>query len=350
MSEAFDPMVTPWLVDDVDFPNNAPTDVVLKFLLRYAVLAPSTHNTQPWKFGVADDAVLVHKDESRWLLAADPDQRELLISIGCAIENLLVAAEHFGYFGQVEYMPEPTAASLVARVRIRKGGERSASRAGDLFEAIPRRQTGHNRCEPRPVPQEAVERIKACCDDPAVVLVLHDNPDTIRNADALVIGADAALFADPYYRDELAHWIGQGVFGSSWLMAKLGQFAVSYLHAGSSATMRHDSEAMLSSPIFGLLASQRDDPETWLRAGQIFERIFLTATALGLAMQPMTQLIEVPEVRAQLVPMIGAGMLAQQPFRLGYAEPHPHHTPRRPLEEVMAEPQLATGRMEAAQS
>ena len=72
-------------------------------LLRYATLAASSHNTQPWRFELADDCIRVFADAGRQLLVADPDRRELFLSVGCAVENLVVAAEQLGYVATVSY-------------------------------------------------------------------------------------------------------------------------------------------------------------------------------------------------------------------------------------------------------
>ena len=80
-----------------DFPHIYPIQEQLRFLLRYAILAPSTRNTQPWRFGVDGNQVAVRADLARAQPIADDDLRELYLSLGCAIENLLVAAEQFGF-------------------------------------------------------------------------------------------------------------------------------------------------------------------------------------------------------------------------------------------------------------
>ncbi len=76
-----------WKTEEDQFPTTGPLTDRLRFLVRYAVLAPSSHNTQPWKFRIADDRIDVFMDQSRWLKVADDDQRELHISIACALEN-----------------------------------------------------------------------------------------------------------------------------------------------------------------------------------------------------------------------------------------------------------------------
>jgi nitroreductase len=123
---------SPWDVNARDFPCEGSDADRLRFILRYAVLAPSTRNTQPWRFAIDQHDIAVHLDLSRWQRVADPDRREMHISVGCAIENLVVAACHFGYRAAVDHIPPGDDPTLVARVRLLPGGcpsRASATRA-----------------------------------------------------------------------------------------------------------------------------------------------------------------------------------------------------------------------------
>jgi hypothetical protein len=83
-------------IDETQFPADGSLADRLRFLLQDAVLAPSSHNTQPWKFRLDGSRIDLFMDEARWLKVCDYDQRELHISVGCCWENMLVAAYHFG--------------------------------------------------------------------------------------------------------------------------------------------------------------------------------------------------------------------------------------------------------------
>ena len=144
--------LAPWGVKEKEFPKGGTIEEKLTFLLRYAILASSSHNTQPWKFSVREDEIQVFVDRTRWLKVADPDQRELYISVGCAVENLLIAAEHFWYGHQVSYFPEPGQEELAATVKFESQGQASPFRDSALFDAIPGRQTNRNVYEERPIP------------------------------------------------------------------------------------------------------------------------------------------------------------------------------------------------------
>ena len=76
-----------------------------KEIIHYATLAPSGHNTQPWKFSIKNNSILIYPDYSRRLPIVDPDDHALFISLGCALENLIIAANHMGYSAKVACFP-----------------------------------------------------------------------------------------------------------------------------------------------------------------------------------------------------------------------------------------------------
>jgi nitroreductase len=327
---------SPWGVSSEQFPVGGRMPDRAQFLVRYAVLAPSSHNTQPWKFAVRGHEIHLYADLSRALRIADPDRRELYLSLGCALENLLIAAERFGLKHRVSYFPLPRNEELVATVSLEAGGEPSRIRDPALFRAIPTRRTNHKPYMDRPVGGVDLDILRACCAGEEADLYLTGHPETKEALHGLVVQADAIQFADPAFREELGYWIGQGVFGAPWLLAKMGMLAVTHVNVGKS-TARRDSAALMSAPVFGLLASRRRGREAQVRAGQAFERICLTTEALGLAVQPISQLVEVPETRSRLSDLFPLeDALPLQPFRLGYAPPQREATPRRPVEEVLA--------------
>jgi nitroreductase len=324
----------PWAVSAREFPRHADPRARLLFLLRYAILAPSTHNTQPWRFTVAPERILVFRDRSRWLQVADPSQRELHVSVGCALENLLIAARAFGYQPEVTHFPHHLGADCVASVLMPPPGA-LASPKGGLLDAITRRQTSRRPFRPRAVPADDLRRLQAVCGDRQVMLYLTDDAGVKQRLELLVAEADARLFAEPAYREELAHWIGDGVFGTSWLLSKLGQVAVTYLNVGA-RTAKHDSELLHSAPEIGILATHDDDRASQVRAGQQFQRLCLQAELAGLGVQPMSQLCQVEHIRGQLGRYFPApDARAQLVFRIGYADAGEQPMPRRALEEVV---------------
>ncbi len=348
MPTHFDPQVTPWEVKHEDIPMDD-TTARLHHLIRYAILAPSTHNTQPWKFSVKPNEIGVYVDRDRWLKVADIDERELYVSVGCAMENLLIAAEHYGFAHDVALLSDPVNRDQVAQVRMSAAGTPSPYRVG-LFDCIPARFSNHHVYTGAPIGPELLHLLQAVCVEPGIKPVLITDLATRQKVDELMVRADAVQFADPAFRDELGHWIGQGVFGASWLMAKLQQMAVTLINVGNQ-TAKHDSQVLLSAPVFGVITSQVDDRKSQVQAGQVYERIHLLATHLKLSIQPMNQLLQLRYFKSALTDVLFADRLKTIPigthqsgpisptpqiaFRLGYGEPEIEHTPRRPLEDVL---------------
>lgn len=324
-----------WNVQESDYPADAPLEQRLAFLIRYAILAPSSHNSEPWQFRVRHDSIEVLLDYSRWLRVADDDQRELHISVGCAVENLLIAAEHFDLAHELELLPRPEDPRLAARITFDDQREPAAWRPDILFAMLPIRHTNHGRYEPRPIPDTLLEQCQALAQEPGIALHTTDQPQLKRQIDDLVIRGDAIEFADPAFRDELAYWIGQGVFGTGWLIAKLGQLAIRHIDMGTSQG-RKDSDVLLSSPVVGLISSEHDDRHSQIRTGQVFQRVALLGAALGVWNQPMSQIVQVPQLKTELATLLApAGWTPQHPFRMGFAAAERHHTPRRPVADVL---------------
>src|SRR5919201_2577298 len=132
-----------WEIAEVAFPKHGTPGDKLRFLVRYAVLAPSSRNTQPWLIKVQDDTVELYADRTRAQPVIDPADREMFIGCGAALMYLRIAIRRFGYTDEVVEYPDPRDPDLLARVRL---GEAREVGLEDklLFEAIPRRHTNRN--------------------------------------------------------------------------------------------------------------------------------------------------------------------------------------------------------------
>ena len=326
-----------WDVAEKDFPTTSTIEDQLRFLLRYAILAPSTKNSQPWAFSVQGNLVHLMADLRRIQPIADPGGRELYISLGCALENLLVAAEHFGFRHGITYFPRPDQEELTATVVFAPDGVPSHARAGATLSAILGRHNDNSVFRPIPVPDHIRLRLLACCIEPDLRVHLTDDRHFRRWIEALTMEADRVEFADPAFRKELGYWIGQGVFGAAPVMARLERAMVSHLDLGEPVA-RQDYDIVGSAALLGLISAEGDSHLTHVRAGQLFERIWLTATAMDVGVHPMSQTMRRPPLRSavqELLPV--AGWIPQHLFRVGFsARAGEHfHTPRRPLEDVL---------------
>lgn len=308
------------------------------FLLRHAILAPSSHNTQPWIFDVHDDRLEVHADLTRWLRVADADRRELHVSLGCAIENLVLAAEYVGLAPVVRLFPDSSCPEHVATLDLsRRPSEAGPSRPVGLLEAVAARHTERRVFDPTPVPERIRSELSAVAVEEGVQVQFIDHGGLRRRIEDLTVRADEIQFADPAWRQELAHWIGEGVFGTNWLVSKLGRFFVRHFDMGRRVG-ETDRKRLVSAPLLGMVSTTSSTPADRVTAGQVFERLFLAATEAGLVLHPMNQVLQVPEVRNELTDLLPEEWgTPQMTFRLGYVEVDEDRTPspRRPLADVV---------------
>jgi nitroreductase len=322
-----------WDVKESDFPVNDSREERLTFLLNYAILAPSSHNSQPWKFNVTNDCILLFVDKSRWLQVADADQRELYLSLGCALENLIVAADHFGYNSTVAYFPGEE--ELVAKVIL----ESAVNSTGDprLFSAILSRQTNRNSYEPRAISESDLETIRSLNSEAYSSIFVTSDLAIKKIFQDLVVQANGIQYSDADFKSELGHWLGQGVMGPTGLQAKMAQLAVVFLDVGPEQTEK-DALLINSTPYLGFISTANNDGISSIKAGRTLERLWLAATALGISLHPMSQALEVTETKESLTSLLpGPSEMrqVQQVFRLGYAESATEHSTRRPLQEVL---------------
>ena len=330
-----------WDVTPAAFPSDGPIEDRAEHCLRYAIIAPSSHNSQPWTFVVDGPEIVLGVDESRWLEVADDDRRELFLSVGCALENLLIAADHFGLDPTLDYHDGDADETHVATVTLDAdagGSEDSGDHplAPDgAFEAITDRRTSHEPFEDRSIPPETLGRIEAAGDIGGVEPHRIADADTKREIGELQYAADERQMADPEYRRELGHWIGSGALGDSWLKARIGQLAVTHLNLGEREGEKN-STLVSEAPVLELLSTPEDDRVARVEAGRAFERMALAAAAEGVAVHPISQILEVPDLKADLAGSVRIGDAAiQHLFRLGYVRHEEDHTPRWPVEEVI---------------
>ena len=323
-----------WQTSEQDFPETASIEEQIRFLLRYAILAPSPQNSQPWAFAVRENQVHLLADRARGQPVSDPDRRELYLSLGCALENLLLAAEHFGFAPAISYFPRGRQPDLVATVLFRPGGRISPVRAGATLQAILSRHNNPGIFSPAPIPESVRRNLEACCQEPDLALDLTDDYRFRNWIEALTAASDRIDFANPGFRMEVAHWTRQGAFGapasSEDALPAFGPTLVETIATRSQAKVE-------SAPMLGLIRAAGDSHLAHVRTGQLFERLWLTATAAGVNVNPMSQTMRRPELRSVVAMLLpGPGWIPQHLFRLGYSlSSVEHRTPRRRVEEVI---------------
>ncbi len=324
------------------FPSRAGAAERLRFLLQWAVLAPSRHNTQPWTFEIEGDELRAYADPTRSLPVADPDGRQLVMSCGAALVNLRLAAAHFGHATSLEIPPGHRRDGLLARVRLE---ERSAStpETEEMFRAMSRRRTNRLPLDGRDPPEGLVTSLLREARRGGASLRPVE-PHLRRVVADLVAEGDERQWSSSRFRAEVAGWTRtnsstrrDGLPGYALGMSDAAAFLQPLLvriQNRARAEADRDRRRALGTKALLVLSTPGDGTAEWVRAGEALQRVLLRACAAGLFASYFSQPIETPALRRRLADVIGDRGAPQVMFRLGYGlEPRP--TPRRTVEEVL---------------
>lgn len=323
------PNLQPW-----SLPAEPPSGIDLaRALIGAAVLAPSQWNTQPWRFEVEGDLVRIVADTARTMPVIDPDRRGLVLSIGAALENLLVAARAYGLRPAVDLLPDGGARGVMAQVSW-TGGE--APRDLPLFAAITRRRTNRRDYDGRGVVMQDAAQLIAQSLDGCTVHWLDDR-DAIRALGDVAFEAERSRILDKRAQAERFSWMrldegdarrrADGVqldalaFGgpAHWFAGLYFNPRSRFLRLGADSAGKQARSQVRSSGGLALLTSQRRGEAAWLLAGQMLARFSLRATSLGLAHHVMATPLQLERTRVEVVRRFGAG--GEEPLlmvRLGH--------------------------------
>ena len=318
----------------------AQTPDMLDFV-RYATLAPSGHNTQPWRFRAGAGQIDILPDLSRRTPVVDPDDHHIFVSLGCAAENLALAAGARGRPGQIRF--EPANGGFVNfSFGDATGGETA------LFDAIPKRQSTRADYDSKTADNASLRLLASAAAIPGVDLVLITDPPQIRRVRDLVVAGDSTQIADAAFVRELKQWLrfsprqalrkGDGLFsaasGNPALPSWLGPHVFDWVFTAGGENAKY-ARQIVSSAGIAVFVSQHDDQEHWVLAGRACQRFALQATALGLKLAFINQPVEVAGLRPELAAL--AGLPGRRPdilMRFGYGPALPFSA-RRPASAVL---------------
>lgn len=312
----------------------------LRRLVEAAALAPSSHNTQPWLFRAAGDAIELLADRTRALPVNDPHDRELTISCGCALFNLRVAAAAAGFRAEVALLPDAADPDILARVRLAPATATATPDEATLHPAIAERRTYRERFAATPVDAQAQEALTQAAAIEGATLIALETPSQRLATAALVAEGDAALWTNPSWRRELAAWMhprrrGDGLTLPA-LAVPIAQMVVRTFDMGHGVAAK-DHQLADESPLLALLSTDGDAPRDWLRAGQALQRLLLQGVRLGLQASYLNQPVQVAALRPRLQQLTGRPGQAQVLLRIGVPAKTLPAAPRRPVADVLVD-------------
>ena len=312
-------------------------------LVRYATLAPSSHNTQCWRFQLAEKSIAIAPDYARRCPAVDPDDHHLFVSLGCATENLVHAALAMGLHADARFDP-------TGEGRIAVNLEATQASASPLFRAITERQCTRGDYDGQALATAELKLLQAAGTGQGVSVRLLTARPAIENVREYVVAGNTAQMNDPAFVAELKAWIrfgadealrtGDGLFagvsGNPALPRWLGSRMMGLFFTPKSENERYARQIRNSAGI-AVFVSERSDKAHWVEAGRCYERFALQATALGIRNAFLNQPVEVGAIRPQFAAWLGLAP-SERPdlvVRFGRGSTMPLSM-RRPVRAVLA--------------
>lgn len=331
-----------WKIDVGDFPSSGSIEEKILFCIRYAILAPSTFNTQPWHFRLNENEVELYADRRYGLPVVDADDRALMISCGSALRIFELALGHFGLNSEIVELPDANDDDLVATIKITGSSNRSLLKKPDerLFEKITSRHGTRLVYEDKIVKGEHIQALRDAIESYGCWFHLCDEYQKGAILQ-LVSEADAIQASNKNFRRELASWVhplraesfdGMPHYNMRLrdVMGDLSPSIVRRFEVGRGEKAMAFQQMEEGTPVLAVLGSPFGLDKGRLLFGKAVVELGLVAEMYGVSLSSLNQVCEVPDLRLRVHDLIQCQGRAQSVMRIGYTK-EKIYTPRRPL-------------------
>lgn len=310
-------------------------------IASYTSKAPSGHNTQPWKFHITDSTITVLPNLDVALPVVDRNNRELFISLGCAVENLCIAASYFGY---TTHIIECSIEAIILELT-----KNALTIEDSLFHQIEKRQTNRNIYNGNKISDGILQQLQSIPKENGIQFYFTEiNTPFANTITQYIMKGNEIQMADIAFKNELLSWmrfnkkqveathngLSYLVFGNPPLPRILARPIVS-LFLKPNAQNKSDRKKIDSSSHFVVCATQRDTIEEWINLGRTLQRFLLKVTEIGISYAFLNQPCEVAALAFDLREKLPVNK--EHPtliMRIGYAKQIPY-SPRKKIETLL---------------
>lgn len=328
-----------WDIKKEDFPDKGSLADKIRFVLGYAILAPSTHNSQPWLFKIENASVKIYYDPNLKLPEADPKERGLYISMGCMMENLMITASYFGMFKDLRYILND---NLVAEIYFQNGYKGNKD-LEYLVDTIPKRVNVRGLFESSSLSETIQAELISLKKDERIKVSFIINKEKIKKLSEIT--AEGLRFAHgrPSFRREMSGWMHNslsgektGLLGYSLRMPFLLSFVIPTLvrfFDMSPLLAKLNYKSMLSTPFVCILSSAESNSSIWLEVGRLAERYMLHLNSQGIKTSIFVASLEMGDLYKKVQEVTGDSLTPQFLFCAGYMKNIQKHSPRQSIDE-----------------
>ena len=315
------------------------------FMIEQATKAPSGHNTQPWLFHICEDSIEIHPDNRKTLHVVDRNRREMFVSLGCATENLCIAAGSIGYASKVNVSEEGIISIELHSVDNQKKTLLSGQ--------ITRRQTNRSIYNGKQIPEKVIRELLTLEKEEYIGIYCWQKQSIEFNKirDYVLVGNKIQM-SDSCFKNELKSWmrfnkrdeqqtldgLSYAVFGAPNLPRWLSRLIMgTYLTPGMQNTS--DEKKVNSSSHVVLFTVKNDSIPEWIQLGRTLEHFLLKTTEAGIATafinQPCELKVLAEQMQCEVIHQTGKEKrIPVVLLRMGYAKAMPY-SPRKERNEVI---------------
>ena len=320
--------------------------------LAVAVRAPSIHNTQPWRWRLDGDGLVLLADRSRQLAVADPDGHSMLISCGAALHLTELALQADGWSIRTTLLTDPAEPDALARLEPVGRGEPDGQ-ITDQVDAALRRRSDRRPFASRDVAADTIEVLREASGESGVRVDFPVREDQRIDLAVAVSWADRVERDDAAYvaemqtwlRDPEVHAVADGVPLESIPHVPADQprhtdVPLRDFEIGVSGRQLIERDVD-EQPLIGVIFTDADTATDHLRSGEVMMRLMIRAELLGLATCPLSQAVDFAAFRTRVQGLMGWVGYPQMMLRIGYPSAPLTDLPRTPRREPATVLQVA---------
>jgi len=309
------------------FPQNGTLTRQIKFLLNYAILAPSGHNSQPWSFVLDQNSVTIKPNFAYSRPSIDPSNRELYISLGAVATNIAIAANYFGLIFEKSYFVDPITRQQSIIFTFKNGKQLSDN--NELFLSIPKRITNRFPFQSKNIDKNIIKDLsKSNFSDVKFTPVYKDGDKKVLSK--LIYKSDLLWFHKNDLVDELISWLRDDLSTT-----RDGLPHDTFISFNTDVDIikkaKHEAKLALSSPLNLIISSPRETITNWIHVGEALQYLLLKLTSLGLVNSYFNNPVQLTTILKKLNKLFKLKGSTQLILRIGYPTNSIPRSPRRPL-------------------
>ncbi len=280
----------------------------IRKILEAAIMAPSGENAQPWHFVVKNKNIKVYNVPERDQSLYSWGQRASFLAIGAAIENISISASNLGYTIDIKEFPDKSNLNFVADISLNN----QQTKADPLYAFIAERCTNRKPYATHSLSLQEESELFSSIKDAEVKMHFTQENHHKQKLGAAGSANEVVMLSNKHLHEFFfshVNWTKEeddlkkiGFFIhtlelpppakvgfkilKNWKIAKIMQKVGMHKSVG-----KQNAKVNSSAAGFGAISIPNKDPQSFLNAGRSMQRIWLTATKLGLSMQPLTGII-----------------------------------------------------------